>query len=314
MTMSAPWPENEAERVDRLHALHALYTEAEPLFDALAQAAALVVGTPIALVSLIDAENQWFKSNVGLEGTPQTRREMAFCAWTILGDDLFVVPDALADPRFRDNPLVTGLPDIRFYAGAPIVLSDGLRMGSLCVIDTEPRELTDLQKGVLKQLARAASEAFEQRARALQLDAEIRRTNEAEKRLGEQHQRLASVLEATHSGTWEWNVVTGQLLVDKSWAAVFGYAADEVAAVAASTLHRLIPSAGDEDHLEMKVTHPDDWQHVSERLSQYLGGSRKVFETETRMRHRDGHWSGCRRAVVFAAAMPMGARCGWTGR
>lgn len=291
MSSPAPWPANEAERLQRLRSLQALHTEAEPLFDALTQAAALVVGTPIALVSLIDAEHQWFKSNLGLDGTPQTPREMAFCAWTILGDDLFVVPDALADPRFADNPLVTGSPDIRFYAGAPIVLSDGLRMGSLCVIDVRPRQLSQTQADVLRQLARAASQAFEQRARALQRDAEERRAGEAEKLLDEQQRRLAGVLHAIHAGTWEWNVQTGDLLVDESWMAIFGYAPEDAGVIVAAPLHKLLPSmSGDESPLEMKATHPDDRQHVSGRLAEYLDGRRKLFETESRMRHRDGHW------------------------
>src|SRR5579883_2960814 len=135
MASPAPIPNNEVQRLKRLLELGVLDSEAEPAFDALTRAASLLTAAPIALVSLVDSERQWFKSNTGLEGTTQTPRDVAFCAYTILGDQPFVVPDTLKDPRFADNPLVTDAPHIRFYAGVPITLNDGLRMGSLCVID-----------------------------------------------------------------------------------------------------------------------------------------------------------------------------------
>lgn len=111
-------PSNERERLAQLHALSVLDTAAEPLFDALTRAAMALTAVPIALISLIDTQRQWFKSNLGMGDVAQTPRDLAFCAHAILSDELMEVPDALADPRFADNPLVTGEPGIRFYADA----------------------------------------------------------------------------------------------------------------------------------------------------------------------------------------------------
>lgn len=119
MQAAQPRPD-EARVLAALHALQVLDTPAEPLFDALARAASLVCNAPVALISLVDAERQWFKANVGLDGVQQTPRDLAFCAHTVLGTEVMVVPDALADTRFADSPLVTGDPHIRFYAGAPV--------------------------------------------------------------------------------------------------------------------------------------------------------------------------------------------------
>ena len=290
MTHPAPFPANESARLQRLLALNVLDTEAEPLFDALTRAAALAVGTPIALVSLVDAERQWFKANTGLGGTSETPRDVAFCGYTILDDDVFVVPDARADPRFAGNPLVNGRPDIRFYAGAPITLNDGLRMGALCVIDRQPRALTPDQCAILRQLARAASEALDQRALVLERNAALQREGEAERRRSEDHQRLASILEATQAGAWEWDLRSGELRVNAQWGRILGHEPREQV-FAASSLREVAPdisgSAGDG---EMRLTHPDDWPHVREKLAAYLSGAKSLFETETRMRHRDGHW------------------------
>ncbi|WP_017167969.1 GAF domain-containing protein, partial [Xanthomonas phaseoli] len=154
---------SEAQRLARLALLQVVDTAAEPFFDALAAAAQAIAGTPIALVSLVDEHRQWWKANIGLPGVSETPRELAFCAYTIQGDAVMEVRDAPADPRFHDNALVTDAPGIRYYAGAPIVLPDGLRMGTVCVIDQRPRALEPAQLQALQQLARVAAEGLEQR-------------------------------------------------------------------------------------------------------------------------------------------------------
>ena len=159
----APHPENETLRIAALHALGVLDTEPEPAFDALVRVASLICGVPISLISLVDTERQWFKANEGLHEASETARDIAFCSHAILEDDVFEVADALKDLRFVDNPLVTGNPGIRFYAGAPLVLSDGSRVGTLCVIDRVPRQMNDMQREVLRCLARAAVQALEGR-------------------------------------------------------------------------------------------------------------------------------------------------------
>jgi diguanylate cyclase (GGDEF)-like protein/PAS domain S-box-containing protein len=159
----AALPPDEPARLAALRSLDILDTPAEAEFDALVQAASTVCGTPISLVSLVDEDRQWFKANHGLPGATQTPRYMAFCSHAILDDELFVVNDALADERFADNPLVTGAPDIRFYAGAPVRLSDGQRVGTLCVIDRRARQLDATQRDVLISLSKAVSRALEGR-------------------------------------------------------------------------------------------------------------------------------------------------------
>ena len=151
--MTARLPENETERLAALHDHALLDTAHEEEFDDLVRLAAHICGVPIAAVSLIDEHRQWFKAIVGLDAL-ETSRDVAFCAHTILGTDLLIVPDSQADVRFADNPLVTGEPGIRFYAGAPLVTEEGYALGSLCVIDRIPKILTPEQKEILSLLAR----------------------------------------------------------------------------------------------------------------------------------------------------------------
>ena len=160
---SAPLPANESDRLASLHGLDVLDSGPEEEFDALIRVASIVCGVPISLISLIDSERQWFKANIGLPGVDETPRDIAFCAHAILGNDVFEVPDAAQDARFADNPLVTSAPDIRFYAGAPIVLGDGSRVGTLCVIDRQPRQLDATQRAIVSSLALAAAQALQGR-------------------------------------------------------------------------------------------------------------------------------------------------------
>jgi len=156
-------PENEIKRLAALTRLEVLDTSPEVEFDALTKVASIVCGTPISLISLIDSERQWFKSNQGLPLIDETPRDVAFCSHAILNEGMLEIPDTLLDDRFSDNPLVTGNPKIRFYAGSPIVLGDGHRIGTLCVIDRQPKHLNDQQREILQHLAIAASAMLEGR-------------------------------------------------------------------------------------------------------------------------------------------------------
>ena len=151
---------SEAARLAALRQYEILDTPAEASFDAFTRLAAQICGTPMAAISLIDRDRQWFKSRLGID-PPETPRDIAFCDCAIRGDGLFVVPDAADDPAFRDNPLVTGAPHIRFYAGVPLMSHDGLPIGTLCVIDNKPRALAPAEAEALTDLGRQVMAVLE---------------------------------------------------------------------------------------------------------------------------------------------------------
>lgn len=150
-------PANEALRIQALHALNVLDSAPEERFDRLTRLAKRLFNVPIALVTLVDKDRQWFKSCVGLD-VNETPRDVSFCGHAILQDELLLVPDAKQDRRFHDNPLVTGEPKIRFYAGYPLTVPNGNKMGTLCLIDTKPRELDDEERALLRDLAGMAEQ------------------------------------------------------------------------------------------------------------------------------------------------------------
>ncbi|ABA73919.1 MULTISPECIES: sensor domain-containing diguanylate cyclase [Pseudomonas] len=150
-------PANEAVRIQALQDLKLLDTAPEERFDRLTRLAKRLFNVPIALVTLVDKERQWFKSCVGLD-TTETPRSVSFCAHAILRDELMLVPDAREDERFHDNPLVTGEPNIRFYAGYPLTVPSGNKMGTLCLIDTKPRDLDEEERALLRDLAGMAEQ------------------------------------------------------------------------------------------------------------------------------------------------------------
>ena len=162
----APIPADDASRLRSLQRYDILDTEPEEVFDRITRIASKVAGVPIALVSLVAEDRQWFKSRVGLDAT-ETGRDISFCGHAILAEAPLIVEDALADQRFHDNPLVTGAPGIRFYMGVPLEVSDGAKIGTLCVIDQKPRKLDHSQKQTLVDLASIAVRELEYRKVAL---------------------------------------------------------------------------------------------------------------------------------------------------
>ena len=251
---------DEQNRLAALARYAILDTTAEDAFDELVQLASTICGAPIALISLVDASRQWFKARVGL-ATAETPRQISFCTYAILQRELFVVPDALADPRFATNPLVTGDPNIRFYAGAPLTTPDGFNLGTICVIDREPRVLGDPQRHALTALARQV---------VVQL--ELRRQI-AEKAIAEE--RLARVVEGSNDGFWDWNLVTGSMQLSERALSMLGYAQGE-----------LEPGGNAWERL----VHPDDHPAVMNVLNEHLKGRREQYESEHRRKSRAGEW------------------------
>lgn len=175
----APLPTNEAERLTQLQSFEILDTVAEQAYDAITYLASEICEVPIALISIVDRDRQWFKSRVGLEAT-ETPRDVAFCAHAInRPTELLVVPDATQDRRFSDNPLVIDDPNIRFYAGAPLVTSSGNALGTLCVIDRRPRMLTEKQEKALTALSTQVMALLELRWTVRELERKQRELEEA---------------------------------------------------------------------------------------------------------------------------------------
>ena len=207
--MSAPIPPNEAARLKALRRYDVLDTPPEANFDRITKLAASLFDAPIALISLIDAKRQWFKSCLGMSAG-EVDREIAFCAHAILTDDTLIVPDTLEDPRFRDNPQVTGAPFIRFYAGAPLVTPDEFRLGTLCIVDTVPRAFSSKQSGELRELAAIVIEALE-----------VRRA----------HAPMAAAIDSTASGVIICDATRPDLPIvfaNPTFSAITGYSREEV--------------------------------------------------------------------------------------
>ena len=193
---------DEFRRLESLRAYDILDTEPEAAFDRLTAVAAGLFETPVSLVSLIDETRQWFKSCHGLS-VNETPRDIAFCDYAIRGEDVLVVPDATRDPRFRSNPLVTGDPHIRFYAGAPLRTPGGQILGTLCVIDFRPRRPSPEKIRLLSLLAQAVVDALELRQALAHRDEEIGRRRQADAELAASEQRFRDLAEVSSDWFWE---------------------------------------------------------------------------------------------------------------
>ena len=220
-------PVNEAERLNALHSYHILDTVEETDFDDLTALASAICQTPIALVSLVDENRQWFKSHKGLPAR-ETPRAYSFCAHGLATPtQLFIVPDATRDARFRENPLVTGDPNIVFYAGVPLINADGFALGSLCVIDRETRELTDAQTTALRILGRQVVDKLELR-RTL---ADLARANndllKVNHDLSATQLKLTQAIETGKMDTWSIDPNTLAVTMSDFIKELFGYKPEE---------------------------------------------------------------------------------------
>lgn len=262
-------PEDETERQRALEETGLLACGAEERFDRITRLARQAFSVPIALVSLIDGDRQWFKSKQGLQAS-ETPRDISFCGHAILSDNLLIVEDTHEDVRFADNPLVTSAPHIRFYAGTPLHTVSGHRIGTLCLIDTEPRRFSNEEFGLLRDLAGTVEALIE-------ADNETRNARRGlESALNNSEQRARLVIEGTGVGTWQWNVQTGETVFNERWANIAGYTLEELAPVSIDTW--------------MGLAHPDDLIESEKRLKAHFSGSLENYECKSRMRHKLGHW------------------------
>lgn len=188
MTAAKKHP-HEERRLESLRMLNILDTLPEKDFDDIILIASQICETPIALISLVDNERQWFKAKIGLNDN-ETPRDIAFCSHAILQDDLFIVPDATKDERFSENPFVTKDPNVRFYAGAPLISPNGFPIGTVCVIDSKPRTLTSKQRNALSALSNQVS-------RLLQLKSELIKSDAIQRRLEIKKTTLDNISEGT---------------------------------------------------------------------------------------------------------------------
>lgn len=213
-------PADEERRLARLAALAVMDSEPEPLFDHLAALAAQLCGTPVALLGLIDETRQWFKAKVGF-GRDETPRELTFCAHTLLGEGLFEVCNAQADARFAGHPDVQAEPGLRFYAGVPIRLDDGSHPGTLCVIDYQPRQLSEAQREALTRLAGAAAEALMMRERAMAAS-RAGALGRASAPRQDAEQRFRVLAEVAPLGVWQTDAAGLCVYANPTWQHIYG--------------------------------------------------------------------------------------------
>ncbi|MDB5876221.1 MAG: hypothetical protein JWQ07_5663, partial [Ramlibacter sp.] len=208
--MTFPIPPNEATRLAALQALQLLDTSPTRDFNSLVRLARDLLKVPISAISLVDQHRQWFKAIEGLD-CKETPREIAFCAHTICAAEPLIVHNATKDDRFRGNVLVRNGPKIRFYAGIPLQLADGLRLGSLCVMDTKPRTMTEMELARLQHLSEMAIALLSNHARSIQTSQQAKIIEEQEQRLLKNNKLLESACELGKLGAWERDMATGQL-------------------------------------------------------------------------------------------------------
>lgn len=289
--MKAPLPKDEDQRLETLKQFNILDTPPEKAFDDLATLASQICDAPIALMTLIDRDRQWFKAKVGLN-IEQTSRDIAFCAHAILEpDQVTVVPDALADERFADNSLVTDEPHIRFYAGAPLVASDGQALGTLCVLDRVPRQLTDRQLMALQALRRSAISELELRRKTLALEKAVLERDRARQEIEQYNARLETLVEE-RTAELRASERRFRVLIENSSVAISLLNAEGILtydSAAAPGLLGYLPG----EYLGRNVfelIHPDDLPEIEHLFDQLLHRSVERVDVQLRVRHKDDSW------------------------
>ena len=258
--IKAPIPSDERERLNELIKLEILDSGPEAAFDDLTTLASEICQSSISLISLVDRDRQWFKSKFGLNAN-ETPRDISFCGHAIMDTSIFEVQDSSKDERFLDNPLYTGAPHVRFYAGAPLIMSSGYKIGTLCVIDNTPKALTEWQKKSLEKLARQAVILIEARLR--------------EKKIKESTSRLEYLLDCAQVGSWDWWIKENKATFDRRWCEMLGIKSQEFQ---------------DHQNLWDERVHPEDKIKAEEDIKKYIDGKTSVYQNIQRMKHANGEW------------------------
>ncbi|MBV9124524.1 MAG: response regulator [Planctomycetes bacterium] len=264
-------PANEGQRLATLRALNLLDTPPEPRFDRITRLAGRLFGVPIALVTLVDADRQWFKSAQGL-CLGEMPRDISFCGHAILSPDGLVVPDTLLDERFADNPLVLGETNIRFYAGQPLRAADGSQVGVLCLKDHRPRSWSAEDRKLLRDLADLVEDQLHLiQSSELQREMQERQRAEEERRASDERLRIVTWM--TNDAVWDWDLTTNKVWWNEGVRTLFGYHLDPQEADPAWWLERL---------------HPEDREAVAAYFFQVVRGQDLSWVDEYRFRCADG--------------------------
>jgi len=262
-----PW--NEQERLEALRSYEVLDTPPEASFDDITQLAAQLCGTPISLIALIDAERIWLKSRTGIVDTLEVPRDTAFCGRAVLRPELHVVADTLAHPHLAQHPLVAAPPYLRFYAGAPLITPEGVTLGTVCVADVVPRQLSAAQLRSLEALARQVVSQLE-----------LRRMNLVQTRLIEELQtsseRFSVLQHATNDIVWDWDLATGRVSWNERVSEVLGYPPQDVR---------------QDSGWWPSLVHPDDRDRVSESFRRAVHGGKTLWSDEYRLRRANGTYA-----------------------
>lgn len=279
----APRPANEHARLLSLQSYEVLDSHDNARFDDITLLASRICATPMALITLVDEQRQWFKSKVGLTGT-EVPRALGLCAHAILTpDEVLVVPDTKLDPRFATNPYVTGEPYVRFYAGAPLVAPDGHALGTLCVIDNKPRQLQSEQKEALLALSRQVMVLLEERRTSTALRGAMQALTRSEILFREAYEN-APIGIALVSPSGEW------LRVNRSLCELLGYSAEELARTTFQA-----------------ITHPEDLENDLQQVRQMLARELRSYQMEKRYLHKAGHvvWTQLSVSLVWDQQRPL---------
>lgn len=289
----APLPDDELARLAALCQYQILDTEPESAFDDLTRLAANICATPVALISLVDAERQWFKSKVGLE-IDSTLRDVAFCSHTILQADILIVPDALKDDRFATNPLVTDEPCIRFYAGVPLTMPDGHTLGTICVIDFVPRDLNSNQIEVMQMLGRQVVAQLELRRKLKESEHLTQVAQQKEAALRESEERFRIMADSAPVSIWVDDANQQSVFCNQTWLTFAGLSRDQATGEG-----------------WMQAVHPDDRLRLANTYTEAFN-AQVPYSTEYRFRRADGEYRWMLGTGV-PRFLPDGAFAGFVG-